>query len=52
MCYSKTWKSLRCISRHSAKKAYKKALKCDLVSAFGGVVAFNKTVNEQTAMKF
>ena len=31
------------------KKAYKKALKCDLVSAFGGVVAFNKTVNEQTA---
>ncbi len=31
------------------KKAYKKALKCDLVSAFGGVVAFNKPVNEQTA---
>ena len=31
------------------KKAYKKALKCDFVSAFGGVVAFNKTVNEQTA---
>ena len=31
------------------KKAYIKALKCDPISAFGGVVAFNKSVNEKTA---
>jgi len=31
------------------EKAYSKALKCDPVSAFGGIVAFNKTVNEKTA---
>ena len=29
--------------------AYKKALKCDPVSAFGGIVAFNKKINEQTS---
>ena len=31
------------------KNAYIKALKCDPVSAFGGIVAFNKTVDEFTA---
>ena len=31
------------------KKAYHKALKCDPVSAFGGIVAFNKTVTLSTA---
>ena len=29
--------------------AYKKALKCDPVSAFGGIVAFNKKLDEQTS---
>ena len=29
--------------------AYKKALKCDPVSAFGGIVAFNKKIDEQTS---
>ncbi len=31
------------------KKAYKKALACDRVSAFGGIVAFNKVVDGETA---
>ena len=29
--------------------AYKKALDCDRVSAFGGIIAFNSKVNEKTA---
>ena len=29
--------------------AYKKALECDPVSAFGGIVAFNRRVDEETA---
>ena len=32
-------------------EAYSKALKCDKVSAFGGIVAFNKTVSLKTAKK-
>jgi len=31
------------------EEAYKKALACDPVSAFGGIVAFNRTVNEAAA---
>ncbi len=31
------------------EKAYKKALVCDSISAFGGIVAFNKKLNEKTA---
>ncbi len=31
--------------------AYSKALKCDKISAFGGIVAFNKTVSFETARK-
>lgn len=31
------------------QRAYKKALTCDKTSAFGGVVAFNREVNEKTA---
>jgi len=31
--------------------AYKRALSCDPVSAFGGIVAFNKEVDENTAKK-
>ena len=30
-------------------KAYKKALKCDPISAFGGIVAFNKSLTKETA---
>jgi phosphoribosylaminoimidazolecarboxamide formyltransferase/IMP cyclohydrolase len=30
-------------------EAYKKALECDPVSAFGGVIAVNRTVNEEAA---
>ena len=32
-----------------ALEAYKKALACDPVSAFGSVIAFNRPVNEETA---
>ena len=32
-------------------EAYSKALKCDRTSAFGGIVAFNKMVNIETAKK-
>ncbi len=34
---------------NSIKEAYEKALKCDPVSAFGGIVAFNKSVNAEIA---
>lgn len=35
----------------STKEAYEKALNCDPVSAFGGIVAFNNTINAETANK-
>jgi len=33
----------------SSEEAYRKALACDPVSAFGGIVAFNRTVDEAAA---
>lgn len=33
----------------TALEAYKLALRCDPVSAFGGIVAFNRPIDEQTA---
>ena len=30
-------------------EAYRKALECDPVSAFGGVIGFNREVDEETA---
>jgi phosphoribosylaminoimidazolecarboxamide formyltransferase / IMP cyclohydrolase len=36
---------------NSVVTAYEKALSSDPVSAFGGIVAFNKEVDEQTALK-
>lgn len=36
---------------NSTLEAYLKALKCDPVSAFGGIVAFNKKIDKQTAEK-
>ena len=35
---------------NSASNAFKNALKCDSVSAFGGIVAFNANVDEETAL--
>lgn len=35
----------------NALDAYKKALSCDPVSSFGGIIAFNLTVDEETALK-
>ncbi len=35
---------------NSASNSFKNALKCDSVSAFGGIVAFNSNVDEQTAL--
>ncbi len=35
----------------SALNAYEKALSCDPVSSFGGIVAFNLAVDEETALK-
>ena len=36
---------------NNALDAYEKALSCDPVSAFGGIVAFNLEVDEETAVK-
>lgn len=36
---------------NSTKEAFEKALSCDPVSAFGGIVAFNTEVDEETADK-
>jgi phosphoribosylaminoimidazolecarboxamide formyltransferase/IMP cyclohydrolase len=33
----------------STQEAYRQALACDPVSAFGGIVAFNRAINEETA---
>lgn len=33
----------------SVQEAYAKALRCDSVSAFGGIIAFNKPINAETA---
>jgi phosphoribosylaminoimidazolecarboxamide formyltransferase / IMP cyclohydrolase len=33
----------------SVQEAYRKALACDTVSAFGGIIAFNKPINAETA---
>ena len=38
-----------CGKIYKQEKAYKKALVCDSISAFGGIVAFNKKLNEKTA---
>lgn len=35
----------------STKEAYEKALACDPISAFGGIVAFNRKIDVQTAEK-
>ncbi len=35
----------------NSKEAYEKALSCDPISAFGGIVAFNSEVDEDTALK-
>ena len=49
MCHCETWESMWCCTRQQQVNAYKKALKCDPVSAFGGIVAFNKKLDEQTS---
>ena len=49
MCYLKTWKSMWRILGKTQSKAYKQALQCDPVSAFGGIVAFNKSLSKETA---
>jgi phosphoribosylaminoimidazolecarboxamide formyltransferase/IMP cyclohydrolase len=38
-----------CAEQASLVEAYRKAFECDPVSAFGGVLAFNRTVDEETA---
>jgi phosphoribosylaminoimidazolecarboxamide formyltransferase/IMP cyclohydrolase len=38
-----------CAEGSSIKDAYLRALSCDPVSAFGGIIAFNKSVEEDTA---
>ena len=35
---------------NSASNSFKNALKCDSISAFGGIVAFNANVDEETAL--
>lgn len=37
------------MSKKGLLDAYQKALSCDKVSAFGGIVAFNRTVDKETA---
>jgi phosphoribosylaminoimidazolecarboxamide formyltransferase / IMP cyclohydrolase len=38
-----------CAEQPSLVEAYRKALECDPVSAFGGVIGFNREVDEETA---
>jgi phosphoribosylaminoimidazolecarboxamide formyltransferase / IMP cyclohydrolase len=38
-----------CAERESLAEAYVKALECDPVSAFGGVIGFNRELDEETA---
>ena len=38
-----------CAAQSTLAASYRKALECDPVSAFGGVVGFNRTVDEETA---
>jgi phosphoribosylaminoimidazolecarboxamide formyltransferase / IMP cyclohydrolase len=38
-----------CAEQHSLAEAYRKALECDPVSAYGGVMGINRTVDEETA---
>jgi phosphoribosylaminoimidazolecarboxamide formyltransferase/IMP cyclohydrolase len=38
-----------CAEQDTLAEAYRKALECDPVSAYGGVIGFNRTVDEETA---
>ncbi len=38
-----------CAEQAALAEAYRKALECDPVSAYGGVIGFNRTVDEETA---
>jgi phosphoribosylaminoimidazolecarboxamide formyltransferase/IMP cyclohydrolase len=38
-----------CAEQSSLAEAYRKALECDPVSAYGGVIGLNRTVDEETA---
>ncbi len=38
-----------CAEQESLAEAYRKALACDPVSAYGGVIAFNREVDDETA---
>jgi phosphoribosylaminoimidazolecarboxamide formyltransferase/IMP cyclohydrolase len=38
-----------CAERGSLAEAYRKALECDPVSAYGGVIGLNRTMDEETA---
>jgi phosphoribosylaminoimidazolecarboxamide formyltransferase/IMP cyclohydrolase len=38
-----------CAEQSSLAEAYRKAFECDPVSAYGGVIGFNRTVDEETA---
>src|SRR5712692_2575073 len=38
-----------CAEQATLVEAYRKALECDPVSAFGGVIGFNRSVDEETA---
>jgi phosphoribosylaminoimidazolecarboxamide formyltransferase/IMP cyclohydrolase len=38
-----------CSERDSLAEAYRRAFECDPVSAYGGVIALNRTVDEETA---
>ncbi|MDR2772247.1 MAG: bifunctional phosphoribosylaminoimidazolecarboxamide formyltransferase/IMP cyclohydrolase [Elusimicrobiota bacterium] len=40
-----------CAEGENLKDAYLKALMCDSVSAFGGIIAFNKPLDEETALE-
>ena len=40
-----------CAEQESLAEAYRKAFEADPVSAFGGVLAFNRTVDEETATR-
>ena len=43
--HCKACQSLRCCYRLTLLEAYRKALACDPVSAFGGIIAFNRSLD-------
>jgi len=49
ICIGKTWNPCGFAHQRYPIESYREALKCDPISAFGGVVAVNGVVNRELA---